>query len=270
MDRKKGVLLLAALLAVLAAFALYGRGRVTILMYHHLVPDGSETSSMSVTGGKFRRDMEYLQAHGYQTLLPDELEEILRRHRICPKRAVVVSFDDGYRSNYQIAYPILQETGCRAVISLITANIHDAPEEGALMLSWQEVEEMSAGGTVVFGSHTDNLHNPDIGGELRTGPGAANGVERLRGETREDYQKRVGPDLARSCALIEAHTGEPVSWFAYPYGAGDRWCEKILDELEVAISVSTNPGRARAGGGIRSLPRFAVREDTDLASLLPE
>lgn len=262
-------LLLAATLAAAAAALLHSRGEVTILMYHHLVPDGCETNSLTVTESRFRQDMEYLQAHGYQTLLPDELEEILRSRRACPKKAVVVSFDDGYRSNYEIAYPILQQTGCKAVISLVTANMQQ-PEEGAFMLSWPDIEEMSASGTVVFGSHTDNLHNPDIGGALRTEPGAANGVQRLKGETRDAYRQRVGNDLKRSCELIEAHTGIPVTWFAYPYGAGDRWCEKLLDQLDVTISVSTDPGSARVGKGTRDLPRCAVRQDTELSALLPE
>ena len=116
------LLLLAAV--IIGAFALRGmRGQVTILMYHHLVPDGGETNSLTVTEGKFRRDMEYLREHGYQTLLPDELNEILRGTQKCPKKAVVISFDDGYQSNYSIAYPVLKENGLRAVIALITANI---------------------------------------------------------------------------------------------------------------------------------------------------
>ncbi len=262
-------LALAAVLAVAAAVFLCTRGTVTILMYHHIVPDGEETNSLTVTESKFRQDMEYLQQNGYVTLLPDELELILRGRRACPERAVVVSFDDGYQSNYTIAYPILQETGCKAVVSLITTNIREAPGENAFMLCWPEVEEMSASGVVVFGSHTDNLHNPDVGGALRTAPGAANGVERLQGEARESYFERVGNDLKRSCDLIQAHTGKPVEWFAYPYGAGDRWCEAVLDELGVTISVSTNPGLARARNGLRSLPRYGVQEDTDLSELLP-
>ena len=103
----------------------YPRGQVTILMYHHLVEDGEETNSMAVTATKFRRDMEYLRAHGYVTLLPEELDGILRSRQQCPERAVVISFDDGYESNYTIAYPILQELGCKAVVALITSNIHD-------------------------------------------------------------------------------------------------------------------------------------------------
>lgn len=261
------VLFIITALLLLAAL-LHQRGRVTILMYHHFVTDGGETNSLTVTEGKFRRDMEYLRAQGYETLLPDELSAILSGRQPCPEKAVVISFDDGYHSNYQYAYPILQETGCRAVIALNTAYILDSPQENAFMLSWAEVREMAASGYAAFGSHTDNLHNPDTGGDLRTGRNAANGVERLPAETPGEYHKRVGSDLARSCAVIEAHTGVPVQWFAYPYGAGDRWCERELDELDIPISVLTNPGSARVGS-LRGLPRFAVREDTDLSALLP-
>ena len=264
------MLLLAVLAVALGAAAYWNqRGTVRILMYHHLVADGGETNSMTVTAGKFRRDIEYLCTNGYITLLPEELSEVLRSKRACPERAVVISFDDGYASNYEIAYPILKEYGCKAVISLITSNIGEAKEEGAFMLCWPEVGEMSASGLVAFGSHSDNLHNPDIGGALRKGPDAVNGVERFPDETWAEYRERVGSDLARSCELVESHTGIPVSWFAYPYGAGDRWCEKLLDGLDVQISVSTEPGKSLGGCGTRDLPRYGIHEDTAIESILP-
>ena len=262
------LLLLAAV--IIGAFALRGmRGQVTILMYHHLVPDGGETNSLTVTEGKFRRDMEYLREHGYQTLLPDELNEILRGTQKCPKKAVVISFDDGYQSNYSIAYPVLKENGLRAVIALITANIREEKEENAFMLCWPEVREMSDSGLVSFGSHSHNLHNPDIGGAVRKGPDAVNGVQRLPDEKQVQYAERVGMDIAHSCTMIEQYTGVPVHWFAYPYGAGDRWCEKLLDAMDVTVSVSTQPGIARVGHGMRDLPRYGIREDTDLSDILP-
>ena len=155
------------------------------------------------------------------------------------------------------------------MIALITANIQDASQDGDFWLGWPDVREMTESGSIAFGSHTDNLHNPDIGGELRTGPDASNGAQRLQGETQEAYRERVGSDLARSFERIETYTGAPVRWFAYPYGAGDVWCEQLLDEMEIDISVSTNPGRTLPGKGLRDLPRYAVREDTDLSELLP-
>ena len=94
-------------------------------------------------------------------------------------------------------------------------------------------------------------------------------MERFPDETWEEYRERVGSDLARSGMLVESHTGIPVSWFAYPYGAGDRWCEKLLDAMDVTVSVSTQPGIARVGHGVRDLPRYGIREDTDLSDILP-
>lgn len=268
--RQLQVLLLALVTVAVLGAAVFccPRGKVTILMYHHLAEDGETLNSMTVTAGKFRHDMEYLRENNYVTLLPGELSRILRGKEACPERAVVVSFDDGYESNYSIAYPILRETGRRAVISLITENIREAREEGAFMLCWPEVGEMAASGIVEFGSHSDNLHNPDIGGELRKGIDAVNGVQRLHGETYEQYAERVGTDLERSVKKIQDHTGCAVQWFAYPYGAGDRWCEALLKDMGIPISVSTEPGAARVGFGTRDLPRCAVREDTDLAQLL--
>lgn len=262
------LILLLTMYITIASKAPHEPEPITILMYHHLTIDDTETNTETISEQKFRKDMEYLRRHHYETLLPNELMEILSGKSEWPKRAVVISFDDGYESNYSIAFPILKKNGCHAVIALITSNIRNGDNGNPFFLSWEEVEDMSGSGWVSFGSHSDNLHNPDNKGIGRTEPGAVNGVQRLPNETEQEYQQRVGVDIQRSCSLIEAHTGKQVLWFAYPYGTGDFWCEKILDDLNIPISVLTKPRTICAPGTQRALPRYAVKEDTDLAALL--
>ena len=86
-----------------------------VLMYHHMVPDGQDCNDMTVTPGKFRADLETVLAMGYTPVLPRELAA----GDALPEKPILITFDDGYRSNYDLVYPILREYGVKACISII-------------------------------------------------------------------------------------------------------------------------------------------------------
>ena len=171
--------------------------KVPILMYHNLTNDPSAVTSMTITGERFQEDMEYLEYNGYTPLLSADLIDIRAGKEAMPERPVMITFDDGYRSNYDIAYPILQKTGMKAVIALIGKSIraNDNTEANRFFIKWDEAAEMADSGLVELASHTYNLHNPQYGG--LTAPDGINGIQRLKGESQAAYNKRVGEDLNR-------------------------------------------------------------------------
>lgn len=231
--------------------------RLVILMYHHVVPDGETTNSISITAGKLEKDLQYLCENGYSTVLPSEL-----LGGPLPDKAVMITFDDGYRSNYELAYPLLKQYGCKAAIALITANL-DAGME--MFLEWDMCREMADSGLIEFGSHTDDLHNPENSGELvHKGP---NGIQPRKGEKTGAYKERIAADLEQSRGRISEETGRVPVFFAYPYGATDRAGNNVVDGI-FPVSVITVPGYTDIRGGTARMPRFGVRQDTDLASII--
>ena len=182
--------------------------KVPILMYHNLTNDPSAVTSMTITGERFQEDMEYLEYNGYTPLLSADLINIRAGKESMPERPVMITFDDGYRSNYDIAYPILQKTGMKAVIALIGKSIraNDNTEANRFFLKWDEAAEMADSGLVELASHTYNLHNPQYGG--LTAPDGINGIQRLKGESQAAYNKRVGEDLKQSIDLITQNTNQ--------------------------------------------------------------
>ena len=77
-----------------------------VLMYHHMVPDGQDCNDMTVTPGKFRSDLDAILAKGYTPVLPRELAA----GDALPEKPILITFDDGYRSNYDLVYPIYGNT----------------------------------------------------------------------------------------------------------------------------------------------------------------
>ena len=124
-------------------------------MYHHIVENASDTNGMSVTAAQFRADMEWLIDRGYSFVLPRELVY----GEPLPEKPVMVTFDDGYRSNYDLLFPILQELDVKIVLALIVS-MPDYHHSTAF-LSWDMCREMQDSGLVEFGSHTYNLHTLD-------------------------------------------------------------------------------------------------------------
>src|SRR3989454_6488604 len=82
-----------------------------------------------------------------------------RGERVLPPRAIIITFDDGYRSNRTIALPLLRQYGFGATIFLVAAyvgktNAWNRDELQDPLLGAAEIQAMQAGGEVDFGSHT--------------------------------------------------------------------------------------------------------------------
>ena len=224
-----------------------------VLMYHHMVPDGQDCNDMTVTPGKFRADLETVLAMGYTPVLPRELAA----GDALPEKPILITFDDGYRSNYDLVYPILREYGVKACISIIVL-MPDLPTDN--FCTWNQLREMTASGLVEIGSHSYRLHNLDgDGGNFESG--GANGVE-----SDTDFQTRVLDDIQLSHDRIAEELGG-VTCFAYPFGCSDPDAKALVDEL-FPVTLMTMPKCADLAKGLHDLPRFTVTMKTDLEKLL--
>lgn len=223
---------------------------IPILMYHHIVNDGEATNGMTVTAGQFRADMEWLIARGYSFVLPRDLiyGETL------PEKPVMVSFDDGYRSNYELLFPILRELDVKAVIALIVS-MPDHHHSTAF-LSWEMCREMHDSDLVEFGSHTYNLHNLDNRGGMYT-PGGVNGIQRYPDETTNEFSERVLGDLQQSIDALERELGEEVLYFAYPFGAQEEWAYKFIHK-NFRMTTLTDSGVSDMNDGFYGLKRYTI------------
>jgi len=106
---------------------------VPILCYHQFTR-GRIKNRMQVSSAAFEAQMRYLKDNAYRVITLGELEGFLAGIRPIPKRAVVVTIDDGYRSTYDIAYPILRRLGLRATVFVYTDFVG-----GGLSLTWDQM-----------------------------------------------------------------------------------------------------------------------------------
>jgi peptidoglycan/xylan/chitin deacetylase (PgdA/CDA1 family) len=169
-----------------------------ILTFHAI---DKRSSVISISPTVFQIAMVKLHQGGHQTLRLTEAVDSLRRGQPFPDRSFVITFDDGYQSVYEEAFPVLERYGMSATVFLTVGEKGVASPRGRLpsltgrsMLSWKEIQEMQRSG-IDFGAHT--ITHPDL---------TLLSSDQVKAEVRE----------AKS--IIEDALGTPVTSFAYPYG----------------------------------------------------
>lgn len=239
-----------------------------ILMYHHFVTSGSDASGATITEDRFRQDMNYLKANEYTPLLPKDLEAIKLGKMIMPEKPVMITFDDGYESNYKIAYPILKETQMKATIFVIAKSMDTKPRNKIAKLSWDQMKEMYDSGLVDIQSHSYNLHNEESNGKQLLL--AANGIQRGLIESRAQYELRLEKDLTLSIDLIEEKIGNKVTCFAYPYGSYEEWSTNVLKKKGIMFGFMIKNQMGDLNGDVYFLSRYTISMKNDLAKLLDQ
>lgn len=242
------------------------RINIPVLMYHDITLEDTGLS-IQVTKDKFFEDMKYLSDNGYTPLLPDQLLKIRQNEKNIPEKPIVITFDDGYLSNFEYAYPILQQTQMKAIISIVTSNIRDENGNGNdYFMTYDQCKQMQESGIVYIANHTHDLHNSQAGG-LYIDDGI-NGIQKYKTESSDEYKQRLYSDLKQACENIENYIGIKTKVFVYPYGVIEKDAYSVFEELGIELAFSTKPKIANLSGKIYELSRFNVTMDTSLEEIL--
>lgn len=199
-------------------------GPLPILMYHDVTDGPTSDNPMVVTTEKLEGDLCWLKENGYHTILPRELTA----GEPLPEKPVMITFDDGYVSNYRLLFPLLQKYQMKAAICLIVS-LTDEDPEGHGHLTWDMCREMQASGLVEIASHTYALHNLEQNGDYFAK--GVNGIQRKTGESSWQFQMRVLTDLKKSRDILQRELGTAPQLFAYPYGETEPDAEAYLRRL---------------------------------------
>ncbi len=193
--------------------------RVPILMYHHVGPLPEDADALriglTVVPEMFRLQLEYLRDNGYEPISLYELQYALTQGREIPEKPVIFTFDDGYRNNYEYAYPIMQEFGWTGALFLVTEFMDEGREE---YLTWDMALEMHAAGwdlephTKTHASLTD--HNKDY----------------------------VVYEVLGSMQTLEHYLGYQPRFFVYPYGAYNDDVVDIIRDVGFWGALTTKRG----------------------------
>ena len=221
-----------------------------ILTFHTL---DEQPVVISFSPALFQCAMAKLDKGGYQALRLMQAVDFLHRGAPFPDRSFVITFDDGYQSVYEEAFPVLEGYGMPATVFLTVGEKGVASPRGRLpslagrsMLSWKEIQEMQRSG-IDFGAHT--LTHPDL--------------THLSSD-------QVKAEVCEAKSIIEDVLGVPVTSFAYPYGRYNGRVREIVQE-HFACACSDKLGLAGQGSDVHALERvdaFYLRTDRLFSMML--
>lgn len=193
---------------------------VPILSYHHFVENCR--SHLCISTHVFDRHMRYLKNNGFRVITMSELLGFLQYRHAIPKRSVIITIDDGYRSAYSIAYPILKKYGFKANFFIYT----DYVGVSKSAITWDQLREMKADGFEV-GSHT--VSHCDL-------------TKRTLVDHDQDYLARIKKELVESKKIIDKELKQNTVSIAYPYGRYNVAVLNLCEQAGYKIGVSSKRG----------------------------
>ena len=132
---------------------------IPVLMYHKI--DLTVRDMLTVSMAQFESHLKYLQEFGYQSITTKELLDFWENKTILPKNPVLITFDDGYVNNLELAYPLLQKYNMTATIFLPTFYLGGTSswyEGGADLMNYEQLKSMNSK-VIEFGLHSHKHPN---------------------------------------------------------------------------------------------------------------
>lgn len=175
---------------------LKGYQTVPILSYHKF--SESKADKMTVTASAFEEQMKLLVDKGYRVITLDQLFDFLDYKIQIPRKSVVITIDDGWRSTYSIAFPILKKYRYPATLFIYSDLITGRKKT----LDWDLINEM-AGNGIDIQCHTKSHRS-------LTSPAEK--------ESFRQYYDAIEQELLDAAKTIKVKTNKEVKYLAYPFG----------------------------------------------------
>ena len=195
------------------------------VMYHGFTKNPDRQNDYMIDPAFLEEDLEYLRDNGYETVTVSDLESYFSKGTPLPQKPVMLTFDDGYYSNYLYAFPLLRKYGFKAMLSPIGKACADEKNgrqnEFYSQCTMEQLKGMFGSGIFEPAYHSYDLHCISDG---------VQGVQKKNGETENEYSARLRRDIEAFRSLMHDGANAQVSCFTYPFGAKSEGTEKIIRE----------------------------------------
>src|SRR5437016_7648366 len=197
--------------------------QVIIFCYHRLV-DKIRYPGTEITPAAFEAQMKELKDRGITVISMQDLLAWKRGEKNIPPRCAVISFDDGWKSQYEVAWPIMKKFGYTFTMFIYTEGVAGGSLGGGQAITWEQLTDMRDNG-VDIEAHTAT-HQDLREGHAITLVGA--GVKRTRTRlTGPQYEQWVRNEVVGSKELLEQRLGIRVNCFAVPFGSYNEHVKEL-------------------------------------------
>lgn len=216
------------------------KNSLPVLMYHYFYDasqgqKGSNSNWLEIS--KFEEQLKYLKENDYYFPNWQEVADFVDGKVDLPKKSIVLTMDDGHKSLYNLAIPLLDKYDIPATAFIITSKFDTA-----------NIEKYK-NSTIDFESHSHNMHR--AGGKIGHG-----GIF-----TALSIEEGVA-DLTQSIEKIGGNSGA----LAYPYGDFTESTKKATKQAGFKVAFTTQYGKVKPGMDKYELPRVRIYQDITLGS----
>ena len=216
---------------------------IPVLMYHDIVRVKTDQNVSKLELDKFKAQMDYLKKNKWNTITPQELELWVKKKITLPKKSVLITFDDGYKSTIELAYPILKNYKFKATSFIITSRI-----DREYMVS--ESDLMSTQDIYSYQNHTDSFHMFN----------SLTNLSLLQSESR----LQIYNDIAKSNTILESLVDHAVTSHAYPYGKYSPQALLAIKDAGITSAFTIDEGNVNQGDNLYALNRQRVHSNMSL------
>ncbi len=206
------------------------------LLYHHISDDTPAITSTSPA--RFAEQLAYLAEHDYQVMELEAVAIALQQNQPLPDKVVSITFDDGYRSVYDNAFPLLKQYGWPFTVFVNTEAVDGGYGSHS---NWDQLREMATHGATIANHSHSHDHLAYQAGD----------------ESLQQWQQRIRQDLQHAQQRITAETGQQSRLFAYPYGEFSPALQRLVTELGY-IGLGQHSGAMGPDSDFSALPRFPI------------
>ena len=185
-----------------------------IFCYHRLV-DKIRYPGTEITPAAFEAQMKELKEKGITVISMQDLLAWKRGEKNIPPRCAVITFDDGWKSQYEVAWPMLKKFGYPVTMFIYTEGVRGGSLGGGEAITWEQLADMRDNG-VDIQAHTETHQDLREGHSITViEPGGKRSRKKLTGA---DYDKWIQNEVVGCKELLEQRLGIKVNCFAVPFG----------------------------------------------------
>ena len=218
---------------------------IPVLMYHDILRTKTDNNTSTLEIEKFKEQMNYLKKNGWTTITPSQLEAWVTKKATLPKKSVLITFDDGYQSTIDLAYPILKTHGFQATSFLITSRINRPGTVSELgMIQTQDVYS--------YQNHTHAFHMYNSYTNMSL--------------LQQESEGAIFDDLELANNSIEEILGYDyrVTALAYPYGKRSPQAIRALKSAGMTSGYTIDEGNVFQGDSLFELKRQRIHSSMTL------
>ena len=217
--------------------------KVPILMYHSFTEDPAEVTDMTAYIGDFEKQLQALQKAGYHTVFYQDLLDYVYHGKELPDKPLLITFDDGYQNNLDLAAPLLERYGDCATVAVVGCSVgkDTYKDTGSPIIphfALEDAKDYLSKGVLDIQSHSYDMHQV----QNFDGEDCRHGVLQMSGEGEDDYVEALTDDFLRSKTQIESALDVECTVFTYPYGSCSTLSEVLLHSLGLKVTVTMDSG----------------------------